>query len=199
MKISQPLLPTWLAFLLIGMSCGSVAASQPTGTMASGNVCQANANEEKPAATVLDVAKATNKLEVRVSQIGYRDTLLFYTFEQPRIIVKFQIGNQDKKFPMTGTIYVFAADVTREQMDKWLNNQHSDALFPEVPKPLATHPIPANACQVTEHKFLDRGKFGLGEFENYDVRFSVKDHTDKSGIQVKAFSGATKVHIPVTQ
>ncbi|MFM9116663.1 MAG: hypothetical protein ACKOU6_10945 [Planctomycetota bacterium] len=197
MKVCHSVLRGRLVLLTFLMSCSSVANQLPADAKANESVCAATENDEKPAATVLNVAKATKKLEVRVSQIGYRDTLLFYTFEQSRIILKFQIGNQDKKFPMTGTIYVFAADVTLEQLEKWLNNQHSDALFPDVPKPIAMHQLPANTCQVTEQKLLDRGKFGLGEFENYDVQYTVKDFADKTGIQLKGFSGTTKVHIPV--
>ena len=98
---------------------------------------------------------------------------------------------------MTGNIYVFAADATAEGIDKWLNNQHSDALFPFVSNPVATHPIPAEFVTVTEQKFVAQEKLGLGEFETYDVKFVLKDFEEKSGIKIKGFSGTTKVHIPI--
>ncbi len=71
---------------------------------------------------VLEVTKSTPKLEVRFSQIGYRSTLLFYTFKKQKAVLKLQFGNRDKTFPVSGTVYFFAADVTENGMKKWLNN-----------------------------------------------------------------------------
>ena len=132
---------------------------------------------QPPAATAsqpLDLAQATRKLEVRTSDIGRRDTLLFYTFEPQRIIVKLRIGNKDTTFPMSGAIVVFSPDTNPKGLEKWINNQHSDALFPLVPQPVAEHRIPAPVVRVTEQKLIDREKLGLHEYDNYDVQFVLK-------------------------
>ncbi|MFO0876119.1 MAG: hypothetical protein U0840_02000 [Gemmataceae bacterium] len=150
----------------------------------------------KEKARVLEVTKATPKLDVSVSQIGYRDTLLFYTFADKQAVLKLQIGNKDKTFPMTGTVYLFAESVKEEDLKKWLNNQHSDGLFPEVPVPTSTLAVPAKACKVTSNKFVEHTKQPLaGAFDTYTVTFEVTGFSPKKGIEVKGFTGTTKVHV----
>ena len=143
----------------------------------------------------LEVTKSTPKLEVRDSQIGYRDTLLFYTFRDQNAVLKLQIDNKDKSFPMTGGIYIFAASVKEDDIKKWLNNQHSDGLYPDVPEPISTYKLPEKACKVTSHKVIDRSKQEFGEYDNYSVTFDVKDYADKKNITLKGFSDTTKVYV----
>ena len=50
---------------------------------------------------ILDGKKA-QKLEVRHSMIGLRNTLLFYTFKDQQAILTLSIGNTDVTFPVTG-------------------------------------------------------------------------------------------------
>lgn len=95
---------------------------------------------------------------------------------------------------MTGTIYRFADSVKEDDLNKWLNNQHSDGLFPDVPEPISTHTIPETVCKVTSDKLIDHSKQPFGEYDNYSVTFDVKDYTDKS-ITLKGFSDTTKVHV----
>ena len=137
---------------------------------------------------VLKVDEKTPKLEVRYSQIGFRDTLIFYTFDDEQAVLKLQFGNRDKTF-------LFDDDVTAEGLKKWLNNQHSDGLFPEVPEPTKTLKIPAKFCQVTSHELIDRSKQPFGEYENYDVKFEVDDYNDMMHVKLQGFTGATKVHV----
>ena len=156
------------------------------------------ASAEKPSAKaikVLEVDGGTPKLEVRHSQIGFRNTLLFYTFKEQNVVLKLQIGNKDKTFPMTATFYIFQDDVTENGIKKWLNNQHSDGLFPDVPTPIMVHKAPAKVCKVTSHKLIDRSKQQFGEYENYAVTFKVNDYSDKKTVKLKGFKGETKVHV----
>jgi len=39
---------------------------------------------------------------------------------------------------MTATVYIFDDSVTEDGLKKWLNNQHSDGLFVDVPEPTST-------------------------------------------------------------
>ncbi|MGY8771546.1 MAG: hypothetical protein ACKVH8_24285 [Pirellulales bacterium] len=143
----------------------------------------------------LEINKLTQKLEVRHSQIDYRSTLLFYTFKEQKTVLKIEIDNQDKKFPITATVYIFEERVTEDGLKKWLNNQHSDGLFPEVPRPITTCNIPPKICKVTSHKMTGHSKERFGEYDNYKVTFEVKDYTDKINIKLKGFTGESKVHI----
>lgn len=148
------------------------------------------------AAKILDTAsKATKKLEVRHSFIGFRDTVIFYTFEEQKAVLRVGIDNETTDFPVTATVYVFAEDVTADGLSKWLNNQHSDGLFPEVPKPVASYKIPEKSCSKVSHKLIDRSKQELGEHDNYAVKFRIEDVTEKGVFQLKAFTSETKVHV----
>jgi hypothetical protein len=160
-------------------------------------VCLAGAEEKKDKpGKILEVTKATPKLDVSMSQIGYRDTLLFYTFKEQSSILKLQIDNKDKTFPVVGTLYKFASGVQAEDLDKWLNNQHSDGLFVDVPMPVATQKLPGKTCRVTQPKLLDHTKQEFGEYDNYSVTVEVKDYTDAAGVTLKGFTATTKVHVP---
>ncbi|MDH3583704.1 MAG: hypothetical protein OER86_05770 [Phycisphaerae bacterium] len=153
--------------------------------------------EKKPSpARVLDTSsKGVQKLEVRHSQIGYRNTLIFYTFSEQRAVLKVSIGNKDKTFPVTGTVYIFPAKTTADGLKKWLNNQHSDGLFPEVPKPAGTYQIPPKSCSTVSHKFIDHTKHFFGEYDNYTVKFRISDVTEKGIFKLNTFTSQTKVHV----
>ena len=144
---------------------------------------------------VLEINKLTKKLEVRYSQIGFRSTLLFYTFNEQKTVLKLQFGNRDKTFPMTATVYIFDDNVTEDGLKKWLNNQHSDGLFADVPEPSSTQKIPAEFSKVTAHDLIDTTKQRFGEYDNFAVTFEVKDYTDMKTVKLKGFTGKTKVHV----
>jgi len=163
-------------------------------TFLTASLATAEGKEDKSSKS-LEVTKSTQKLEVQHSQIGYRDTLVFYTFKDQNAVLALQIDNKDESFPIAGTIYVFADSVKEDDLKKWLNNQHSDGIFPEVPEPIITHKIPAKFCNVTSHKLIDRSKQVFGEYDNYTVTFDVKDYADKKSITLKGFSDTAKVHV----
>lgn len=158
------------------------------------NLVVAAEGENMPVKT-LEVKNTTEKLEVTASQIGFRDTLIFYTFKDLKAVLKLQIDNKDKTFPMTGTVYLFAENVDGEGLSKWLNNQHSDGLYPEVPVPITTQKIPAGVCKVTSNKFIEPVKQPFGEYDSYAVTFAVADATDKKTYAVKGFTGMTRVYV----
>lgn len=137
----------------------------------------------------------TRKLEVRRAMVGYRATLLFYTFPEQNAVLKLRVGNQDTTFPVSGTIYFFAATETDETMGKWLNNQHSDGLYVEIPDPVESYSLPADVCTVASHKFIDHAKEQMGEYDNYAVTLNVKSHSEPGFFKLKGFAVDTKVHI----
>lgn len=139
--------------------------------------------------------KQTRKLEVRHSMMGYRDTLLFYTFKEEKAVLKLQVGNKDKTFPVRATIFFFDEKVTDAELDKWLNNQHSDGLYPEIPNPVHTYAIPEKVCKVTSHKLIDHSKQHFGEYDNYAVTLQVTNHSNQRSFKLKGFTVDTTVHV----
>ena len=144
----------------------------------------------------LDGEKA-EKLEIRHSQIGFRNTLLFYTFKDQQAILVLSIDNGDETFPIKGRIHLFEESTTGEDLKKWINNQHSDGLFPDVPEPVFTAELPKGSCTATSHK-----KTGTSEnptsaavFKDYEVKFSVKEHAVNGRFKLSAFTSTAWVHV----
>ncbi|MCA9174959.1 MAG: hypothetical protein KDB14_10805 [Planctomycetales bacterium] len=145
---------------------------------------------------ILDArGKETQRLEVGSSFGGYRNTLIFYTFNQQKAVLRVLIDNKDTKFPVSAVLYVFADDVTEDGLKKWLNNQHSDGLFPEVPEPVGTHKIPSMSCKATSHKLVDHTKQPFGEYDNYTVSIQLADLKPIAKFQIKDFTDKATVHI----
>ena len=145
---------------------------------------------------ILDArGKQVQKLEVSSSLGGFRNTLIFYTFKDQKAVLKVVIDNKSKKFPVSATLYTFAENVTDDGLKKWLNNQHSDGLFVDVPKPTATHKIPAGSCKTLSHKFIDQAKSRLGKYDNYSVAFQISRVAKTGTFRVKDFTDKATVHL----
>jgi len=145
----------------------------------------------------LKVTRETPVKDVQQSQIGYRDTLIFYTFKKESTVLRLQIENKDQSFPMRATLFFFAENIDEDGIKKWINNQHSDGIFVDAPQPTGTHELPAANCKVSKHKYIDREMMGIGEYDNYKVTFEIKSYDDKNGLTLKGFTGETKVHVPI--
>ena len=108
---------------------------------------------EQAAVRQLDIKEAERK-EVCYSMIGPRNTLIFYTFVDQQAILSLTIDNKDESFPVSGRVLLFDEETTEEGLKKWINNQHSDGLYPDIPDPIFTKVLPEGSCVVTAHKQL---------------------------------------------
>jgi len=135
------------------------------------------------------------KQEVRHSMIGPRDTLLFYTFEDLKAVLLLQIAKEGDRFPVSGTVYLFAPRTTAEELGKWINNQHSDGLFPDVPEPTVVCNLPAGVCTAALVQLSGESKEGPeGElFRDYKVKVSVKAHREEGKFELAAFTDTAGV------
>lgn len=145
--------------------------------------------------------KNAERHEVRHSMIGPRDTLLFYTFPDQQAVLQLRIRNANDGFPVSGTVFLFDPATGAEDLAKWLNNQHSDGLFPEVPEPVATLALPDGSCRVTAKKLLGEQKQPPmnKRFQDYQVTLSVKAHRVEGKFNLKAFEDQSGVFLEVTQ
>ncbi|MFK7852331.1 MAG: hypothetical protein AB8D78_15245 [Akkermansiaceae bacterium] len=157
--------------------------------------------------TLDPAAKEVKKTQVTSGQIGYRNTLVFYTFADSQSVLQINIDNKNTKFPISAVLHVFPEGTDAKGLAGWVNNQHSCGLFPDVPKPKATHKIPAAACTVVSHKIGEKVQGGgriaapdgapNGTFSRYDVEFQLKDVPAFDGIKVKDFISTAPVYVPV--
>jgi hypothetical protein len=156
------------------------------------------------AETTIDAkARSTIKNQITSSQIGYRDTLLFYTFADQKAVLVVNIGNQNDAFPMTARLQVFAKETDAEGLAKWINNQHSCGLFPEVPEPTATHPIAAAALALVSKKMAEviitENSPVPGTFNRYDVEFKIENVPAFGDIKIKDFTDTATVFLQAAQ
>lgn len=123
---------------------------------------------------ILDVSgKDVTKYEANQSQVGFTSTRIFYTLASRNAIVVVHIDNSSSKFPVGAKVYQFAKEVAAEDLGKWVNNQHSDGLFPDVPNPIATHQLPAQSIKTVSSKRIGQVKGGFrGDlYDKYTVEF----------------------------
>ena len=132
--------------------------------------------------------------------IGLRDTLVFYIFEKEKAALRLHISNKDATFPTTATLYIFAEDVTADGLGKWLNNQHSDGLFPEVPEPTMTKNLPDGEIKILGKEVVGEEKHHHTNetYQDFKVKFSVKEQVEKGKYKLDAFEDSTGVFVKAT-
>lgn len=144
-------------------------------------------------------AKEVEKIQITDSMMGVRDTLLFYVFGKDHAVLVVRIDNKDTKFSSSGKLYVFAEGTDAEALGKWVNNQHSDGLHPDVPEPKATHEIPAASLAVKSHEVAEQVDAHNGKFSRYNVTFEVKDVPPVGEIKVVDFTDKATVNVKVVE
>jgi hypothetical protein len=159
-------------------------------------VASIEAGNAKPNLSILDIKNdGVKKLEVSQTFGGFRETQIFYTFPKKNLILKVRIDNKNKDFAVTGKVIVFPKSTTAEGLAKWLNNQHSDGLFPNIPQPVSTLDLPNQLCHSMNPKFDKEIKTHLGNFNSYSIDFKIKDVERIGDFAIKGFSGKAKVHV----
>ena len=153
-----------------------------------------------PAATAEESPAAKpEKIEIRHSMLGYRSTLVFYTFAEQRAVLVLGIDNKDETFPLTATVHLFDQAETAQSLAKWVNNQSSDALFADAPKPVVSEKLPPEFGRVKSHKLLGTGPNPGPEksmFKDFEVEFSIAGREVGGRFKIPAFTDTARVHVP---
>ena len=152
----------------------------------------------------LDVAAPNvKKQEIRHGQIGPRDTGIFYTFGDQDAVLQLNIKHAEGKFVLSGKMQLFKEGTGAKGMGKWVNNQYSCGLYPDVPKP-TTVALPADACTVLESKLIGVKAGGGGrvqldpavapKFEDHSLKVQVSD-LKMDGFRLKGFTLDTGAYV----
>lgn len=139
--------------------------------------------------------KNVKREEISESLIGRTSTKLFYTVADQHAVVVIHIDNTKKEFPAAGKVYVFDKASTAEDLAKWVNNQHSDGLFPDVPEPKAALDIPAEACKTVESKFLGKTAANNTTYEQHAVVVKISNVDVSKQLKIKEFKDTAKVYV----
>ena len=158
----------------------------------------AYADEAAKDSVTLDVkGDGAKKFEANQTQIGYSSTRIFYTLASQSVVVVIHIDNTNKKFAAKGKVYQFVKGVTEDDLGKWVNNQHSDGLFPDVPKPVAVHQVPADSIKTVSSKRVGQARGGLrGEsYDKYTVEFEAGKSELTKQLKLGAFKDSATVYL----
>jgi len=149
----------------------------------------------RPRATPLKITDETPTMQIRSSMIGYRDTLIFYSLPDQRAVVKINIDNKGTTFPITATVFLFDANADQEGIDKWINNQHSDALFADALEPTSRYTLPKNKAKILSFSAAETVSDSLGQHINYTVQFKIRSTSQKGSFQLKPFKDDASVFV----
>jgi hypothetical protein len=157
-----------------------------------------NAVADEPAAAERELAtKGAKKEQVRHSMMGIRDTLVFYTLAEQKAVLVLRIDNSNATLPVSGTVYLFTRETTEEGLAKWINNQHSDGLFPEVPEPTLVTKLPEGTFTITERELVGKEKQPNGPdvFSDLKLKISAKEHRVEGKFRMPAFVDVANVYV----
>ena len=149
----------------------------------------------RPRATPLKITDETPTMQIRSSMIGYRDTLIFYSLPDQRAVVKINIDNKGTTFPITATVFLFDENADQERIDKWINNQHSDALFADALEPTSSYTLPKNKAKILSFSAAETVSDSLGQHINYTVQFKIRSTSQKGSFQLKPFKDDASVFV----
>lgn len=127
------------------------------------------------------------------SGLAHGPTKKFYIVPESNAVVV--VATVDGKADATATIHLFPAATTAEGVAKWINNQYSDAIYPDVPMPLRSVPVPADHFHTKVGPPLDheRGEEG-DEYDRVRVDFTIDDFKD-GDLSVEASRGSLDAFI----
>ncbi|MDA7508010.1 hypothetical protein N8504_06525 [Akkermansiaceae bacterium] len=143
-------------------------------------------------------ADTTKELQIRHSMLGFRDTLLFYTFPDQQAVLRIDISSKDITLPVTGIVYLFPNTTTDEGIKKWINNQHSDGLFPDIPSPDLIHKLPKGIGKAVATKIIGEKKNSPNNqiFTDQEVMIAIKAHELQGQFKLAPFKDRSGIFIP---
>lgn len=146
---------------------------------------------------VVEITPDTKGLEVNryFSPEAHGPSLKFYAFPEERIVVVVRVEPTPGVIATTATINVFPASTVAEGLQKWINNQHSDALHPDVPSPerrIDVQPDMLNTkiAGPLDHEVGDGGD----EYDRHRVDFTIDALTD-GDVRLKASRGSVDAFV----
>jgi len=84
----------------------------------------------------LDLSQAESfTVTAYFSPYAHGPTQTFYNFFEEGVIVRLKANNDEVNTPIEGMLFIFRKSVSRKAMKKWLNNQYSDGLYADAPRP----------------------------------------------------------------
>ncbi len=138
---------------------------------------------------------AVDRKEVSMGMLGPRDTRIFHIFKEQAAVLVVSLGNKSAEIPISAKLHLFALETKEQGLRDWVNNQHSDGLIVNVPKPVQGMDLPKSACILVAKKKVGEKTFRSGPFDVYEVGYQIKDFAKKGVVSLKSFKDEAKVRV----
>ena len=128
--------------------------------------------------------------------VRFRSTLKIYHFDNQNAVLMIEFDNKTSDFTRTATIVLFDANASDDAVSKWINNQHSDGLFFDYAKPLATYLLEPEAVSITSTSFDEKltGEAG-DEYEKHQIEFAVANLSEPDKYYLNGFADQSVVYL----
>ena len=111
------------------------------------------------------------------SMYAHGPTKKFYRVPDASSVVVVTTGVTEPD--IVATIHIFPEATSPKAIDKWINNRHSDALYPDAAKPERAIDIPAERLRTTASEPLDHEVGPNGdEYDRVRVDFTIDAFQD---------------------
>jgi len=135
-------------------------------------------------------------IESYYSIYRYGSTQKIYYLKDENTVIKIRIGNESPDFDITVKVNIFDANISDESIQKWINNQHSDALYTDAPEPIGVYSLPEDSYSVSSYNLVDHTVEHSGdEYDNYVLEIYVDNVSEEGIYNLKSFVAKTAVHI----
>jgi hypothetical protein len=138
---------------------------------------------------VVEIDDDTPVVEVNryYSLQAHGPTQQFFTLADTRVIVV--LATRDGTAEVRASVHVFDPEASVESLEKWLNNQHSDALYADAAEPVRSVAIPAERlrCEVSKPIAHEVGRGG-DEYDHVQVTYVLDDFSNEF-IELTRYTG----------
>jgi len=153
---------------------------------------------DPPPARVVQITADTAGREVNryYSPQAHGPTRKFHVFPEQRVVVVVNVNPASADaIDTTVVVHLFAAGTDADALEKWVNNQHSDALFADAPQPQRSITVARERLHTKVAGPLER-EVGDGgdEYDRYRVDFTIDGFTD-GDLTVKPSQGSAAAFV----
>ena len=142
-----------------------------------------------------DEARIVN-VDQYFSQYMYGPTLRLYDYGDANVVLALRFSNRQAPVTYTAALHEFAPGTSRKAIARWINNQHSDALYPDAAEPMRTTNVMTSVSIRSEKLVSDSPKPGRsGEtYQEYELTFRIRPINTQAGL-LAGFTDKATVHV----
>ena len=118
-----------------------------------------------------------------------------YHFVEDNAILLIQIYN-DSAHSATAKVILFDVNETVSSLDRWINNQVSDALYANAPQPMSDLELTPNQFSLVNPSIADSltGSYG-DQWVNYNVTLKVSEVIQNDVFILESFDDSAIAHV----